>query len=83
MLLGLHREAERRDSRAGDRGVGLGLHLAHCYHSKHDARRSGGEVRKAEHWGSDYVYQRHQPGGITPVHLSEHYQGTEEFTSIS
>lgn len=73
---GLHREAEGRDSWASDCRVGLGLHPSHSYYSKHDARRPGREVRQAEHWGPDYVHQWHQPGGITPLHLPEYYQGT-------
>lgn len=73
---GLHREAEGRDSWAGDRGVGLGLHPAHGDYSKHDAQRPGREVRQTEHRGPDYVHQWHQPGGVTSLHLPEYYQGT-------
>ena len=82
-ILGLHREAKRRDAGPGDRGVGLGLHPPNRHHRQHDARRAGGEVGPAEHRGPDHDHQRDESGGASPQHLPEHHQGGTPFAVIS
>lgn len=68
-------EAQGGNSGRGGRGVGLGLHPAHCDPGQHDEWRPGCPLREAEHRGPDHVHQWHQLGGAASRHLPGCHQG--------